>query len=212
MVGEETVERPVIQPGAKAPDFEIQAYDPVNDEVKTVRLSDYKGKWLVLCFYPADFTFVCATELAAMNHVLDQLKEMGVEVLSISTDTVYDHRGWVMTEPLLKGRMKILMGSDPTGEVARKYGVYKEDAGVAYRGRFIIDPDGVIQAFEVVNLNMGRNVQELIRQIRALQYLREHPDEATPAMWEPGKPTLKPSIKIAGQVGDQIPKGNYPYW
>ncbi|MEB3844165.1 MAG: peroxiredoxin [Desulfurococcales archaeon] len=205
-------ERVVIQPGVKAPDFEVEAYDPVNDEVRKVRLSDYKGKWLVLCFYPADFTFVCATELAAMNSVLDELKKMNVEVLSMSTDSVYDHRGWVKLEPLLKDRLKILMGSDPTGKVARMYGVYKEDAGVAYRGRFIIDPDGVIQAFEVVNLNMGRNVNELLRQIRALQYLREHPDEATPAMWEPGKPTLKPSIKIAGQVGEQIPKGSYPYW
>jgi len=205
-------ERVVIQPGVKAPEFEVEAYDPVNDEVRKVRLSDYRGKWLVLCFYPADFTFVCATELAAMNSVLDELKKMNVEVLSMSTDSVYDHRGWVRQEPLLKDRLKILMGSDPTGKVARMYGVYKEDAGVAYRGRFIIDPDGVVQAFEVVNLNMGRNVNELLRQIKALQYLREHPDEATPAMWEPGKPTLKPSIKIAGQVGEQIPKGSYPYW
>ncbi len=202
----------MIQPGVKAPDFKVEAYDPVNDEVKTVSLEDYKGKWLVLCFYPADFTFVCATELAAMNNAYDQLKELGVEVLSMSTDTVYDHRGWVKQEPLLKDRAKILMGSDPTGQVSKAYGVYKEDAGVAYRGRFIIDPDGVIQAYEVVTLNMGRNVNELIRQIKALQYIREHPDEVTPAQWEPGKPTIKPGIKAAGQVGDQIPKGSYPYW
>ncbi len=202
----------VLQPGVKAPEFEIDAYDPVNDEVKKVRLEDFKGKWLVLCFYPADFTFVCATELAAMNNIIDKLKEMGVEVLSISTDTVFDHKGWIEKEPLLKGRVKHLMGSDPTGKVAREYGVYKEDEGVAFRGRFIIDPDGVIQAYEVVTLNMGRNVNELIRQLQALQYIREHPDEVTPAQWEPGKPTIKPSIKIAGRVGDQIPKGSYPYW
>lgn len=201
-----------LQPGMKAPDFEIEAYDPVNDEVKTVKLSDFKGKWLLLCFYPADFTFVCATEIAAVSNVYDQLKELGVEVLSISTDTVYDHRGWVKQEPLLKGRVKFLMGSDPTGKVARAYGVYKEDEGVAFRGRFIIDPDGVIQAIEIVNLNMGRNVNELIRQIKALQYLREHPDEVTPAQWEPGKPTIKPGIKVAGEVGNQLPKGYYPYW
>ena len=202
----------MLQPGIKAPSFEIEAYDPVRDGVVKVKLEDFKGKWLVLCFYPADFTFVCATELAAMSNVYDTLKELNVEVLSISTDTVFDHKGWVTQEPLLKGKVKFLMGSDPTGKVARAYGVYSESEGVAFRGRIIIDPDGVIQAFEVVNLNMGRNVDELIRQVKALQHIREHPDEVTPAQWEPGKPTIKPSIKIAGNVGSQIPKGTYPYW
>jgi len=107
----------VLQPGEKAPDFEIEAYDPVNDEIKKVKLEDFKGKWLVLCFYPADFTFVCSTELAAINHVADEFKKLGVEVLSISTDTVFDHKGWIGQEPLLKGRVKFLMGSDPTGKV-----------------------------------------------------------------------------------------------
>ena len=202
----------MLQPGVKASSFEIDAYDPVKDEVVKVKLEDFKGKWLVLCFYPADFTFVCATELAAMSNVYDVLKKLSVEVLSISTDTVFDHKGWVMQEPLLKGKVRFLMESDPTGKVARAYGVYSEHEGVAFRGRFIIDPDGVIQAFEVVNLNMGRNVNELIRQIKALQHIYEHPDEVTPAQWEPGKPTIKPSIKIAGNVGSQIPKGAYPYW
>jgi len=162
----------MLQPGVKAPSFKIDAYDPIRDEVVKVELEDFKGKWLVLCFYPADFTFVCATELAAMSNVYDVLKELNVEVLSISTDTVFDHKGWVMQEPLLRGKVKFLMGSDPTGKVARAYGVYSEHEGVAFRGRFIIDPDGVIQAFEVVNLNMGRNVNELIRQIKALQHIR----------------------------------------
>jgi len=202
----------VLQPGMQAPEFETDAYDPVRDEIVKVRLSDYRGKWLVLCFYPADFTFVCSTEMAALNSVYEELKAMGVEILSVSTDTVFDHRGWVRTEPLLKGRAKFLMAADPTGSISRAYGVYKEDEGVAFRGRFIIDPDGVIQAYEVVTLNMGRSVNELIRQLKALQYIREHPDEVTPAQWEPGRPTIKPGIKIAGQVGDQIPKGSYPYW
>ena len=106
---------------------------------------------------------------------------MGVEVLSFSTDTVFDHKGWVRTELLLRGRAKFLMATEPTGAITRAYGVYKEDEGVALRGKFIIDPDGVIQAYEVVTLNMGRNVNELTRQLRALQYVREHPDEVTPA-------------------------------
>ncbi|OYT52622.1 MAG: peroxiredoxin [Desulfurococcales archaeon ex4484_217_2] len=202
----------VLQPGMKAPDFEIEAYKPDTDEIVKVKLSDFKGKWVILCFYPADFTFVCSTELAAMAHAYNTFKELNVEVVSISTDTVFDHKGWVEQEPLLKGRVKFLMGSDPTGKVARTYGVYSEESGVAFRGRFIIDPDGVIQAYEVVNLSMGRNVNELIRQIKALQYIREHPDEVTPAQWKPGKPTIKPSIKISGKVGDQIPKGSYSYW
>ena len=202
----------MLQPGVKASSFEIDAYDPVKDEVVKVKLEDFKGKWLVLCFYPADFTFVCATELAAMSNVYDVLKKLSVEVLSISTDTVFDHKGWVMQEPLLKGKVRFLMGSDPTGKVARAYGVYNEEVGVAFRGRFIIDPDRVIQAYEVANLSMGRNIDELVRQLQALQYIREHPDEVTPAGWTSGKPTIKPSIDIAGKVGDQIPKGSYPYW
>ncbi len=147
-----------------------------------------------------------------MSTIADTLKEMNVEVITISTNTVFDHKGWVEQEPLLKGRVKFLMGADPTGKVSRAYGVYSEEQGVAFRGRFIIDPDGILQAYEVVNLSMGRSMDELIRQIKALQYMREHPDEVTPAQWEPGKPTIKPSIKIAGKVGDQIPKGSYSYW
>ena len=201
-----------LKPGMKAPSFEVSAYDPVRDEIVKVKLEDFRGKWLVLCFYPADFTFVCATELAAMSYAYKELKKLGVEVLSISTDSVYDHKGWVTQEPLLKGRVKFLMGSDPTGDVARAYGVYNEKEGVAFRGRFIIDPDGVIQAIEILNLDVGRSINELIRQIRAFQYVREHPGEVTPAGWEPGKPTIKVGIKVAGRVGDQIPKGSYPYW
>jgi len=185
--------------GQPAPDFELNAYFPETGEVKKIKLSDYKGKWVVLCFYPADFTFICPTELRAMGKVYEQLKQMNTEVIAISTDTVYSHRAWFLTEKLIRG-VKFPMASDPKGEVSRAYGVYDEQEGVAVRGRFIIDPDGIIRAFEVLYPNVGRNVKELIRQLQAFQYVREHPDEVCPAGWEPGKPTFKPGIDIAGEV------------
>ena len=129
----------------------------------------YKNKWVVVCFYPADFTFVCPTEIAAMNAKLDEINGMGVEVLAISTDTKFSHKRFVETEPLLKD-LKMMIGADPTGEVSRKFGVWIESEGVALRGRFIVNPDGIIVAEETVAPSVGRSVMELIRQLEAWQH------------------------------------------
>jgi len=141
--------------------------------------------------------------LAAVAAKHEEIKKRGAEVLAVSTDTVFSHQIFCKVEPLMKD-VKFLLASDPTGEVSRKYGVYMEDAGIARRGRFIINPDGVIVAEEVLNPPVGRNVNELLRQLDAWKYVYEHPDEACPANWRPGKKTLKPGPDIAGKVGEVV--------
>jgi len=185
--------------GKTVPDFEAQAYFPVEKTIEKIKLSDYKGGWVLLCFYPADFTFVCPTEINAVARVYDELQKLEVEVLAISTDTVFSHKVWHESSDLIKP-VKFPMVSDSKGEISRLYEVYDEEEGIAVRGRFIIDPDGILRAVEVVYPNVGRNVKELIRQIKAFQYVRKNPSEITPAGWEPGKKTFKPGIDIAGKV------------
>ena len=189
----------MLMVGKEVPDFETEAFFPEEGASDKIKLSDYRGKWVVLCFYPADFTFVCPTEINAMARAYDELKKMGVEVISMSTDSVFSHKVWHETSELIKP-VKFTMGADPTGEVSKLYEVYDEESGTAVRGRFIIDPDGILKGVEVLYPNVGRNVKELIRQIKAFQYVREHPDQVAPAGWEPGKKTFKPEMKIAGKV------------
>jgi peroxiredoxin (alkyl hydroperoxide reductase subunit C) len=151
------------------PEFKMEAYDAKSGHYKEVSSQDYKGKWTVVCFYPADFTFVCPTEIAAMNAALPMLEELGVEVLAVSTDTKFSHKRFVETEPLLKD-LKLTIAADPTGEVTRKLGCMIEGAGLALRGRFLINPDGVIVAQEVQAPPVGRSVKEFVRQIIAHQH------------------------------------------
>jgi peroxiredoxin (alkyl hydroperoxide reductase subunit C) len=189
----------------KLPEFNIDAYDSASGKYIKVSNEYYAGKWLVICFYPADFTFVCPTEIAAMNAKMDVLRNMGVEVLALSTDTKFSHKRFVETEPLLKG-LTMVIGADPTGEVSRKFGVMIESEGVALRGRFIINPDGVIVAEETVAPSVGRNVNELIRQLEAWQHAHET-GEVCPANWRKGKKTLpveKETENMTGNVGSYI--------
>jgi peroxiredoxin (alkyl hydroperoxide reductase subunit C) len=189
----------------KAPEFETDAYDAATGHYTTVSSEQLKGKWAVVCFYPADFTFVCPTEIAAMNAHLDVLKEMNVEVIAISTDTKFSHKRFVETEPILAG-LKMVIGADPTGEVSRKYGVMIESEGVALRGRFIINPDGIIVAEETVAPSVGRSVKELIRQLEAWQHAHET-GEVCPANWRKGKKTLPVNTdeeQMTGNVGSYV--------
>jgi len=189
----------------RLPEFQMDAYDPKTGKYIKVSSSDYKGRWLVVCFYPADFTFVCPTEIAAMNAKYDELQKMGVEVLAVSTDTVYSHKRFAETEPLLND-LKLVIGADPTGEVSRKFGVLIENEGVALRGRFLVNPDGVIVAEEIQAPSVGRNVNEFIRQIQAWQHAYKT-GEACPANWRPGKKTLPVNTKaeeLTGKVGDYV--------
>ncbi len=186
------------------PEFKAEAYNAETGHYTEVSSDDYKGKWTVICFYPADFTFVCPTEIAAMNAALPYFKELDVEVLAVSTDTKFSHKRFVETEPLLKN-LKLTIAADPTGEISRKFGVLIEGAGLALRGRFLINPDGQIVAEEVQAPPVGRNVKEFVRQIIAHQHAYKT-GEVCPANWKPGKKTLPVNTDVEPMTGNV---GNY---
>jgi len=189
----------------KAPEFKMDAYNAKTGHYQEVKSEDYQGKWHVVCFYPADFTFVCPTEIAAMNAKYDEFQELGVEILAVSTDTKFSHKRFVETEPLLKG-LQLTIGADSTGTVSRAFGVMIEEEGIALRGRFLINPDGVVVAQEVQAPSVGRNVNEFLRQVKAWQYA-EKTGEVCPAGWVPGKKALPVNTDVeqmTGRVGDYI--------
>lgn len=187
--------------GQIVPNFEMEVYDPVKGDFGKVSVEDIKARrqWLVLFFYPADFTFVCPTELDDLADKYKEMKDLGCEVVAVSTDTKFSHMAWHQSEKLLSG-VKYPMGADPTGKVSRLFGVYDENTGLALRGTFIINPEGKLIANEINFYNVGRNAEELLRKMQANIYLAGHPDEVCPAAWREGEKTLKPSAKIVGKV------------
>lgn len=190
-----------VKVGQRVPNFEMEAYFPKTKSFGRIALEDLlkERKWVVLFFYPADFTFVCPTELADLAEYYHELEQMGVEVVSVSTDTKYTHLAWQTTEKLLENVM-YPMGADPTGNISRLFGVYDENTGLALRGTFVINPDGTLVGSEINFYNVGRNAEELLRKIKANAYLMSHPDEACPAKWREGERTLKPSEEMVGNV------------
>jgi len=188
---------PMAEINQPAPAFSADAYH--NDEVKKINLEDYKGKWTVLFFYPADFTFICPTELGDMADKYDELQKMGVEVLSVSTDTAFVHKAWHDASETIK-KIKFPMVADPTGDISMAYGTYIYEEGLSLRGTFIIDPDGVLKAFEIHDNSIGRSADELIRKIQAAQFVREHNGEVCPSGWKPGGKTLKPGLDLVGKI------------
>lgn len=187
--------------GQTVPNIEMEVYDPVKGDFGKISLEDIKGKrqWLVFFFYPADFTFVCPTELDDLADKYKELKDLGCEVVTVSTDTKFSHMAWHQSEKLLAG-VKFPMGADPTGKISRMFGIYDENTGLALRGTFIINPEGKLIASEVNFYNVGRNADELLRKMQANIYLSAHPDEVCPAGWREGEKTLKPSARIVGKV------------
>lgn len=179
------------------PDFELDAYH--QGELKKVRLSELRGKWLVLFFYPADFTFVCPTELEEMAELYPQFQEAGAEVLGVSTDTVYVHKAWHDTSPAIH-KVDFPMLADPAGKLSRALRVLLEDEGVALRASFIVDPNGLIKAYEVCDNSIGRSAEEVLRKLQAAVYVAQHQGEVCPASWKPGKKTLKPSLELVGKI------------
>lgn len=187
----------MIKIGHKIPDLELDAYH--NDQIREIRLADFAGKWLVLVFYPADFTFVCPTELEDLAELYPQFQQEGAEVLSVSTDTVYVHKAWHDHSPAIK-KIKFPMVADPSGVLSREFGVYIEHEGLALRGSFIVDPDGILRAYEVHDNSIGRSMGELLRKLQAAKFVREHGGEVCPANWQPGAQTLKPSLDLVGKI------------
>tara|TARA_Y100001934_G_scaffold81660_1_gene101303 strand:+ start:324 stop:887 length:564 start_codon:yes stop_codon:yes gene_type:complete len=170
-----------------------------NGEFVDVSDADVKGKWAVFFFYPADFTFVCPTELGDLADHYDELKSRDVEVFSVSTDTHFTHKAWHDASETI-GKIQYTMIGDPTGEITENFEVMREGQGLADRGTFIVDPDGVIQAMEVTAEGIGRNAKDLLRKLKAAQYVRAHPDEVCPAAWEEGEETLAPSLNLVGKI------------
>lgn len=161
--------------------------------------ADLKGKWAVFFFYPADFTFVCPTELEDLADKYEELKSLGVEVYSVSTDTHFSHKAWHDSSPAI-GKINYYMLGDQTGNITRNFDVMREGQGLADRGTFVVDPDGVIQIMETTCEGVGRNAEELLRKIKAAIYVRSHPGEVCPAKWEQGSDTLAPSIDLVGKI------------
>ena len=182
---------------SKAPEFKVQAYH--KDAFKTVTHEDLKGKWSVFFFYPADFTFVCPTELGDMADKYAELQKLGVEVYSVSTDTHFVHKAWHDASETIK-KITYPMLADPTGHLARSFGVYIDEEGLAYRGTFVVDPEGRIKIAEIHDNGIGRNADELVRKIQAAQFVATHQGEVCPAKWRPGESTLKPGLNLVGKI------------
>ncbi|BCS89163.1 peroxiredoxin [Pseudodesulfovibrio sediminis] len=191
--------------GQVVPEFTMESFDPTEGGFCEVDLGELRkqGKSVILFFYPADFTFVCPTELADLATKHAELIELGAEVISVSTDTKFTHLAWKNDERLLAD-VKFKMASDSTGEVSRYFDVWDDATGLALRGTFVINPDGLLVSSEVNFYNVGRNADELVRKVEANSYLKDHPEEACPAKWTPGEKTLTPSEKLVGNVYEAL--------
>lgn len=197
MCCENHVEKYMPLVGGKLPEFKLKAF--VDGKFMEVSSADYKGKWLILFFYPADFTFVCPTELSELADLYPEFKKLDAEILSVSTDTEFTHKAWHDCSPSIK-KIDFPMVADPTGNLCAELGIYLPDAGLSLRGSFIIDPDGIIKTCEVHDNSIGRSAQELLRKLQAAKFVREHGGEVCPANWRPGNSTLKPGIDIVGKI------------
>ncbi|PAU87942.1 peroxiredoxin [Pseudomonas sp. WN033] len=177
--------------------FTAQAFK--NGEFIQVTEADLKGKWSVFFFYPADFTFVCPTELGDVADHYEEFQKLGVEIYSVSTDTHFTHKAWHDSSETI-GKIKYTMIGDPTMQISRNFEVLREDQGLANRGTFIVDPEGVIQAVEITAEGIGRDASDLLRKVKAAQYVASHPGEVCPAKWKEGEATLAPSLDLVGKI------------
>lgn len=183
--------------GKQIDDFRVHAYH--NGEFKSVSKDDLLGKWSVLFFYPADFTFVCPTELQDLAETYNEFKNINCEIYSVSTDTHFVHKAWHDVSDTIK-QIQYPMLADPTGQLSRAFDVYIEKDGLAERGTFVINPEGEIVIYEVNASGIGRNAEELLRKVQAAQFVAQHGDQVCPARWKPGAKTLTPSLDLVGTL------------
>jgi len=187
----------MIRIGEKVPDIETDAL--VDFEFTKVKFSDYKGRWLVIAFYPADFTFVCPTELEELARLHPEFLKEGAEIISISTDTHYTHFAWHGSSPSV-GKVRYPMLADPTRKICTEFGTLIESEGLSLRATFIVDPEGIVRSIHIHDNSIGRSAREILRQVRAAKHVREHPGEVCPASWEPGEETLRPGPSLIGSI------------
>lgn len=183
---------------SQMPVFKAQGYRKDSGFVE-VKSDDLKGKWSVFFFYPADFTFVCPTELSDLQDNIEEFRTLGVDIYSISTDTHFVHKAWAdATETI--GKLEYTMLADPTGTLSRAMGVMIEEEGIAYRGTFVFNPEGKVKIVEIHDNGIGRDAKELLRKIKAAKFVEEHPGQVCPAKWKEGDATLSPSIDLVGKI------------
>ncbi len=181
---------PSLKINDPVPDFSADAY--YNNTTVKINSGDYRGKWMVFIFYPADFTFVCPTELEEMASLYKNFTDLGAVVFSVSRDTAYVHKAWHDSDERVR-KVQFPMIADPTGEISRAFGTLNETTGLSQRAGFIFDPDGRLKAMEIHDDAFGRNTKELLRQVEAAKFVREHGDKVCPASWKPGEEAIKPS-------------------
>ncbi|MBU6323112.1 MAG: redoxin domain-containing protein [Patescibacteria group bacterium] len=194
-----------VRVGEAVPDFEFEVYQ--DERTRTMKFSETRGKWLVVMFYPADFTFVCPTELEEMAELYPQMKKLNAEVISFSTDTVFVHKAWHDVSPAI-GKIAFPMGADPSGKIAYAFGALVEggdsaftaDEGLALRGTFIIDPTGILRTMEIHDNSIGRSAKETLRKLKAAQYVESHDGKVCPASWEPGDDDMTPGLDLVGKI------------
>ena len=179
--------------------FQATAFEPGNSDFVTVDSSKMTEKWNVFFFYPADFTYVCPTELEDLADHHSEFQKIGVDIYAISTDSHFCHKAWHESSDAV-GKIKFRMISDNTFEISRSFNVLREGEGRSERGTFVIDPDGIIKSIEISCEGVGRDAASLLRKVRAAQYVREHPDEVCPAKWEEGEATIEPSLNLVGKI------------
>lgn len=188
----------MIKIGDAIPDLTLDAY--YQDKFKRIKLSSFKGKWLVMLFYPADFTFVCPTELEEAAENYKKFKQIDAEIVSISTDTHFSHKAWHDSSKAIN-KIKFPMLADPTGTVCKKFGTYIKEEGLSLRGTFIVDPDQKVIGFDIHSNDIGRSIEEILRKLQAAKFVRDHKGTLVcPASWKPGRKTLKPGVDLVGKI------------
>lgn len=183
--------------GQPAPSFQAEAFH--QNEIKKIGLEDYRGKWVILIFYPADFTFVCPTELGSLADKYPEFQKLEAEILSISTDTAFVHKAWSDHSETIK-KIRYPMVADPSGKICRAYGTYIPEEGLSWRATFLIDPEGILKAYEIHDNSIGRSSHEIIRKLQAAQFVRKNGDKVCPMDWEPDKETLTPGLDLVGKI------------
>ncbi|RMD58038.1 peroxiredoxin [Candidatus Woesearchaeota archaeon] len=183
--------------GKQAPEFTAEAFH--NNETVKINLADLKGKWVVLAFYPADFTFVCPTELSELADKYEEFQKLNCEVLSVSTDTVFVHKAWHDASETI-AKIKFPMLADPTRQICEKYGTLIEEEGLSQRCTVIIDPEGIVKSYDIHDNSIGRSTDEILRRVQASQFVAKHPGNVCPASWRPGKDVLKPGLDLVGKI------------
>jgi peroxiredoxin (alkyl hydroperoxide reductase subunit C) len=181
----------------EAPKFSAEAF--FENKIQKINIEAYRGKWVVLFFYPADFTFICPTELGELADRYSEIQGLNAEIISVSTDTAFVHKAWFDNSETIN-KIKFPMLADPTGKVCKDYGTYIDEEGLSLRATVLIDPDGIVKSYEINDNSIGRSSYEIIRKIQAANFVRENGGEVCPMNWKPGEKTLKPGLDLVGKI------------